>query len=193
MASSPEIICLNIWLPGVCVSVSLHKFSLRGGVICVWQVGTKCISGRAGDGSSKACSWKDVSHCTQLSDSFCTSFDYTESRFSGFNVLVMYVSLCWAAPKYHLKITIHQINHGEDSLHVAEQHDWACRADVLNRAGLVLQLRPPLADTHSEEPWLCWEALGPVRLRDVLFNLYKHLWPFGKLFCRSLWAGTVFH
>lgn len=66
---SPRRPRLNIWLPGVCFSVSLHKFG--GGGICMWQVGTKCISGRAGDGSSKACSWKDVSHYAQLSDSFC--------------------------------------------------------------------------------------------------------------------------
>lgn len=32
----------------------------------------------------------------------------------------------------------------------AERHDWACRADVLNRAGLVLRLR------HSEQPGVGW-------------------------------------
>lgn len=48
----PGIICLDIWLPGVCVSVSLHKFILQG-VICMWQVGIKRVNGGAGDGSSE--------------------------------------------------------------------------------------------------------------------------------------------
>lgn len=151
---------------GCLVFVSLSHYTNSawgGGVICMWQVGIKCISGGAGDKSSEAgCSWKDVSHHTRVSDSCVMRHVlYAESRFSGLNVFIMYVSLCWAGPKYHPKITIHQINlpvvqnstvrRGQHRVFAcAERHDWACRADVLNRAGLVLQLRPSLSETPSE-------------------------------------------
>lgn len=46
MASSPEIICLDIWLPGVCVSVSLHKFSMGGGGLSAcgrWELNASVV------------------------------------------------------------------------------------------------------------------------------------------------------
>lgn len=67
MSRRPEIVCPDIWLPGVCVSVSLHKLSLQGGYLHVGPEGGLASHADVGP------------------------FDYAESRFSGVKVLVSHI------------------------------------------------------------------------------------------------------
>lgn len=98
----------------------------------------------------------------------CTSIDYAESRFSGLKSSrhVGFSLLGWSkiAPENHNSSAGRSSQHRVGAR--AGRHDWACRADVVNRAGLVLQLKPSRSHTHTHR--------GRAGL--CVFILNKHFW-----------------
>lgn len=81
-----------------CLCLCLITQIQLGGV-CMWQVGTKCIDGRAGMDHPRLVVPEKMCRITHGCRLRFAHPLMTESGFSGFSVLIMPVSLCWAGPK----------------------------------------------------------------------------------------------